>query len=98
MPALELAGTDNPYAALRSLFGKRSTIGPEMLVLERTLTHRDLVLRLFPVSLPPTLKPPPAPYVEWRWVVRTETDTLGMSAAMETALAEALPAETRRQR
>ncbi|MCA2981278.1 MAG: A/G-specific adenine glycosylase [Myxococcaceae bacterium] len=91
LPSLPLERGDNAYASLRKLFGKRATIGPEMLVLERTLTHRDLVLRLFPVALPPRLKAPPDGYVEWRWVPRAETRHLGMSSAMETALDEALP-------
>ncbi len=94
LPALPLAAGENAYASLRELFGKRATIGPEMLVLERTLTHRDLVLRVFPVALPPRLKTPPGGYVEWRWVPREETRTLGMSSAMETALDEALPTQS----
>jgi A/G-specific adenine glycosylase len=101
LPALPLQGGENAYASLRKLFGKRATIGPEMLVLERTLTHRDLVLRVFPVALPPRLKAPPDGYLEWRWVPRSETGALGMSSAMETALEEALPLEdvaTRRAR
>lgn len=92
LPALELAAGDNPYAALRSFFGKRATIGPEMVVVERTLTHRDLVLRLFPVAIGPKLKTPPDAYVEWKWVPRAEADALGMSSAMSSALEEVLPA------
>lgn len=98
MPALPLDPGANPYAALRKLFGKRATIGPEMLVLERTLTHRDLVLRLFPVALPPRLKLPPEQYLEWKWVPRGETQTLGMSSAMESALDEVLPVEAVRRK
>jgi A/G-specific adenine glycosylase len=94
LPALTMETGENAYASLRKLFGKRATIGPEMLVLERTLTHRDLVLRVFPVALPPRLKAPPDGYVEWRWVPRGETGALGMSSAMETALEEALPASS----
>lgn len=99
LPALELEPKANPYPALKALFGKRAVIGPEMLVLERTLTHRDLVLRLFPVAIGPKLKAPPATYLEWRWVPRAETAQLGMSSAMESALEEALPVgATRRPR
>jgi A/G-specific adenine glycosylase len=98
MPALTLEPGANPYAALRKLFGKRATIGPEMLVLERTLTHRDLVLRLFPVALPPRLKLPPEQYLEWKWVPRGDTKKLGMSSAMESALDEVLPLEATRAR
>jgi A/G-specific adenine glycosylase len=95
LPALVLERGDSGYARLRKLFGKRATIGPEMLVLERTLTHRDLVLRVFPVALPARLKVPPDGYLEWRWVPRHETGALGMSSAMETALDEALPPQDR---
>lgn len=98
MPALTLEPDDNPYAALKALFGKRSTIGPEMLVLERTLTHRDLVLRVFPVALPPRLKPPPPPYLEWAWVPRAEAKARGMSSAMQSALDEVLPLDTPKAR
>lgn len=98
MPALILEPGMNPYPALKKLFGKRATIGPEMLVLERTLTHRDLVLRLFPVALPPRLKPPPDTYLEWKWVPREETHQLGMSSAMESALDEVLPIEAMKGR
>ncbi|MER2565786.1 MAG: A/G-specific adenine glycosylase [Myxococcaceae bacterium] len=98
MPALIVEPGVNPYASLKKLFGKRSTIGPEMLVLERTLTHRDLVLRLFPVALPPRLKLPPEAYLEWKWVPREETKALGMSSAMESALDEVLPLEAMKGR
>jgi A/G-specific adenine glycosylase len=91
LPGLPISGETNPYAGLKEWFGRRATIGPEMLVLERTLTHRDLTLRVFPVALPPRLKAPPSNYVEWRWVDREAVKTLGMSSAMESVLAEALP-------
>jgi len=91
MPSLEVAPGQPGYPALRTAFGKRATIGPELSVLERTLTHRDLVLRLFPVAVSGRLKAPPEPYVEWRWFALEETRELGMSSAMSTALAWAVP-------
>jgi A/G-specific adenine glycosylase len=85
---IEHSGT----ATLRKMLGgKRPVVGPEMLILHRTLTHRQLHLHLHPVDMPPTLRAPPQPYVEWRWVPFAETQTLGMSSAMETAMREAVP-------
>ena len=98
MPGLVLEKGTNPYASLKALFGKRAVIGPEMLVLERTLTHRDLVLRVFPVDLPPRLKTPPDQYLEWRWIPRDQTHALGMSSAMESALDEVFPLEVKKTR
>lgn len=85
--AIEVSGT----ATLRKMLGKRPVVGPEMLILERTLTHRQLKLHLHPVDMTPSLRAPPQPYVEWRWVPFAETRSLGMSSAMETAMREAVP-------
>ncbi len=87
MPCVE-RGSDG-VAAIRGLIGPRFTIGPELEVVERTLTHRDLVLHLHPVTMPATLPPVPTSYTEWRWVERTEIGALGMSSAMEAALSQA---------
>lgn len=89
MPCAPIEGTG--AAALRKLLGPRPVVGPEMLVLERTLTHRQLRLHIHPVEMTSRLRAPPAPYVEWRWVPFAQTASLGMSAAMETAMREAVP-------
>lgn len=89
-------GSQEP--ALRTLVGPRALIGPELTVIERTLTHRDLVLRLFPAEAPARLGPPPAGYLEWRWVDASELPSLGISSAMEEALAEAVPPRPPRRR
>ena len=89
MPAAELnPGADGDFV-LQKLLGKKASIGPELTVLERTLTHRDLVLRLHAVALPRRLARPPPGYLEWRWVTKAELSSLGMSTAMHSALAEA---------
>lgn len=72
--------------ALTNALGRRAEIGPELTVIERTLTHRDLVLRIHPVSMPAKLGKPPSGYVEWRWVPQNEIATLGMSSAMSEVL------------
>lgn len=85
--------------ALERLLGPRATVGPELTVVERTLTHRDLVLRLHPAQVPGRLPPVPAPYTAWRWVPRAAVARLGMSSAMEAVLEAAvagLPAAARR--
>lgn len=90
LPAVELATGADADAALEKLLGRRASIGAELMVLERTLTHRDLVLRLHPVQLPAKLGKPPAGYLEWRWVSGAERPTLGMSSAMQSAIAESV--------
>jgi A/G-specific adenine glycosylase len=86
MPAIELEAGARGDARLQVLLGKKATIGPELSVLERTLTHRDLVLRLHPVQLPKKLARPPKGYLEWRWIAPGELGALGMSTAMQGAL------------
>jgi A/G-specific adenine glycosylase len=72
--------------ALRGLLGPAALIGPEFAVLQRTLTHRDLVLRLHSVSLPVRLSTPPDNYEEWGWVSQRAARRLGMSSAMAAVL------------
>lgn len=91
MPTVEIGADGNGYAAIRSMLGKRATIGPEMSVIERTLTHRDLRLHLYPVVLPPKLREVPEGFAEWSWVPVTETHALGMSSAMAAALHFSVP-------
>ena len=91
MPSVEIGADGNGYAAIRGLLGKRATIGPEMSVIERTLTHRDLRLHLYPVVLPPRLREVPMGFAEWSWVPVTETHALGMSSAMAAALTFSVP-------
>ncbi len=90
MPAAAI-GPNPGDAALETLLGERAAIGPELLVMERTLTHRQLVLHLHPVDLPRRLPPVQEPYVEWRWVTLAETRQLGMASAMTAALELAVP-------
>lgn len=65
----------------------KAKLGASIGAIERTLTHRDLVIELVNLTLPKKLGPPPPGYVEWRWVPVNETNALGMSSAMEAALA-----------
>lgn len=88
LPGIELLSGADGDSALQQLLGKKASVGPELTVLERTLTHRELVLRLHAVALPKRLAKPPAGYLEWRWVPRAELPDLGMSSAMQGALAE----------
>jgi A/G-specific adenine glycosylase len=88
MPAVEVSPGARGDAGLQQLLGKKASIGPELSVLERTLTHRELVLRLHPVEIPKRLAKPPKGYLEWKWVAREDLGTLGMSTAMQGALNE----------
>lgn len=90
LPSVELVGSKPGADVLADLFGKRATIGAELSVIERTLTHRDLVLRVHPVQLPARLGKPPPGYIEWKWVAADERGALGMSSAMSATLDEAL--------
>lgn len=85
---------DDGASSLRELLGAQATVGPRVLVVERTLTHRQLVLHLHRVELPLRLPPAPSSYVEWRWLDEAATATLGISSAMGAALAEARAAES----
>ena len=98
MPAATLMPGQPGDHALQRLLGKGATVGPELTVLERTLTHRDLKLHLHPVELPRRLRLAPDPYVEWRWVPLAEVKDLGMSSAMSTALDFAAPPSAPRRR
>jgi A/G-specific adenine glycosylase len=88
LPSVELGAGQAGATALEATFGRSATIGPEMSVLERTLTHRDLSLHLHPVSIA-RLPALPAGYLEWRFVEPSEVAALGMSSAMTHALVEA---------
>ncbi|MDQ3265105.1 MAG: A/G-specific adenine glycosylase [Myxococcota bacterium] len=94
LPSAE-AITQDP-APLRALLGKVE-VDPELCRVQRTLTHRDLVLRLHPVQ------GPRAPsdlegYDALCWASPLESAQLGMSTAMHKALlaaSEAAPAAER---
>ncbi len=84
LPSTEL-GADGA-ASLTGLLGARAKVGAELEVVERTLTHRDLTLHLFPVTLPEKLTAPPAGYTDWRWFEPAEVEGLGISSATRAAL------------
>lgn len=77
--------------ALRAALGPASEVSARLFALERTLTHRHLVLHVHQVSLPKHLGAPPAGYIAWRWFPLGELPRVGLSSAMEAALARALP-------
>ncbi len=76
---------------LERALGKKASIGAELAVIQRTLTHRDLTLRLHPVRMPPGRPKPTDAHVEWRWIVPADAEALGMSSAMQRALEAAVP-------
>lgn len=87
LPCSEARG--RPDATLRALLGPRLRVGRMLGELKRTLTHRELTLRLYEVSggRPPATA---APYRELRWVGPASARRLAMSTAMQLALATAL--------
>ena len=85
-PGIELSVGAHGDLALQKLLGKKASVGPELTVLERTLTHRDLILRLHAVAHPRRLAKVPPGYLEWRWVPQAEIASLGMSSAMQACL------------
>lgn len=89
MPSVELSPTTaNPKAALVTLLGKNAAVGDALGEIERTLTHRDLRLKVFAVELKSKTLAIPAGYTEIRWVNRSEANALGTSSATEAALAQ----------
>jgi A/G-specific adenine glycosylase len=93
LPALELAPDATP-ATVRTgfseLLGARITRAVPLGAVRRTLTHRDLTLHLWALS--PTLARLPGPGDRWRWAGPSAWGALGISAAMQRALALAAPA------
>jgi A/G-specific adenine glycosylase len=89
-PAVELpmdAGPADVQRALAALLGARTRVGASLGEVRRTLTHRELTLSLFSVRVEG--RPSPGPYLELRFVSDTEARGLGVSTAMQTALAHA---------
>jgi len=89
LPSVSPAGED--ASPLRELLGEVK-VAPELCRVERTLTHRDLVLRLHLVTgsgEPQRLEG----YDAIRWTSVAESTTLGMSTAMQKALVAAARAE-----
>lgn len=88
LPSIE-TGSERDPAPLASLFGAHAAIHAEFARVKRTLTHRDLTLRLHLVRgrrRPKVL----TGYDAIRLVTREEAATLGMSTAMQHAL-KAIP-------
>ncbi len=88
LPCAELssrAGAPQVASALRGTLGASIRMGEALGSLHRTLTHRELELRLFRVT--PRSEPQPnARYQEFRWVSSADAQKLGMSTAMQRAL------------
>lgn len=78
----ELPTADSTDALAKLLPG---TLGEHLGTVERTLTHRDLVLQLYRVQSRATFDRVPG-YSECRWVTRQQTEPLGVSAAMQEVL------------
>jgi A/G-specific adenine glycosylase len=88
LPCAELsprAGAPQVASALRGTLGASIRMGEELGSVRRTLTHRELTLRLFRVT-PRSEPQPTARYQEFRWVSSADADKLGMSTAMQRAL------------
>jgi A/G-specific adenine glycosylase len=89
LPCHELAPGANAAAALQAALEKNGQVGKSLGSVKRTLTHRDLELHLFEVdgaSSPKEL----LGYGELRWASLEQARELGMSTAMDRALALAM--------
>jgi A/G-specific adenine glycosylase len=93
LPCAELPAPADPAAALCGLLGKVK-VGHALGEVRRTLTHRELSLQLFSVAgaRPRAVR---GGVQEWRWATLAEAGTLGMSTAMQKALALAAAAAPR---
>ncbi len=90
LPAVELPAQGQEeavQAALVALLGPGTRVGAALGTVHRTLTHRALALSLFQAAAP--AHPKQGEYVELRWVRPAEAARLGVSAAMQAALAQA---------
>jgi A/G-specific adenine glycosylase len=63
-------------------------VGAKLATVQRALTHRALTIEVFSVSLPARFKGSKG-YADWKWAAPADVDALGMSAAMQQALAAA---------
>ncbi len=93
LPAVKLPGTateQQVHSRLTALLGKGTRVGKPLGTVRRTLTHRELTLSLFQATAP--ARPHQGEYLELRWVRPTEMAHLGVSAAMQAALAKATAA------
>lgn len=91
LPSFPIEAGQTGDDVLERALGRKAAVGPELTVIERTLTHRDLKLRLHAVRMPAGLPRRTDTHVEWRWVTRSEAAGLGMSSAMQRALDAAVP-------
>ena len=90
LPAVQVpvgATEEEARSALLTLLGAGTRVGPSLGSVQRTLTHRVLTLSLF--SATPARRPPRGEYAELRWVNAAEVARLGVSAAMQAAVAQA---------
>jgi A/G-specific adenine glycosylase len=80
---------DGPDRTLKNALGAAAEGATLLGIVQRTLTHRELLLRVFELhgGAPKRL----AAYEETTWVAPDETQALGISAAMRKALAFELP-------
>ncbi|MFZ5470830.1 MAG: A/G-specific adenine glycosylase [Myxococcota bacterium] len=85
LPSTELRAGTEPSTALRAALGGRLRVGDELGTVKRTLTHRDLTLRLFEVAGARVPSRSEA-YRDFRWATPAQARELGMSAAMQCAL------------
>jgi A/G-specific adenine glycosylase len=87
-PSVELPGAAQPREAkkaLTALLGTGTQVGASLGEVRRTLTHRELTLSLFAVA--PPRRPSKGKYLALRWVSVQQAQALGVSAAMQAALA-----------
>jgi A/G-specific adenine glycosylase len=89
-PSVELPKTAQHLdvkQALVALLGSGTRVGKSLGAVRRTLTHRELTLSLFAVAPPP--RPSQGKYLALRWVSVQQAKALGVSAAMQAAIAHA---------
>jgi A/G-specific adenine glycosylase len=86
MPSATVSLATSGSAQLRQLLGPNARVAGAFAVVERTLTHRDLMLHLHLVNLkqkPTSLRG----YLECAWVAPHQLADLGISSAMQAAIA-----------
>jgi A/G-specific adenine glycosylase len=92
LPAVELPAEVEapPSARLAEALGVPLTLGAPLGEVQRTLTHRALTLRLYPVTAGTRPRGSAPAYRELTWATPAEAAALGMSTAMAKALEHAL--------
>lgn len=92
MPSAVIDDGATAEATLQNLVGERAKVGAHLATVERTLTHRQLVLHVHEVVVSAKSSRTLPGYEECQWADARDASALGMSSAMRAAITATLTA------